>query len=201
MESKFTAVLVHGAWANGSSWSKVIPRLEDAGIRPVAVQLPLTSLEDDVAAVKRELAVQEGPVVLVGHSYGGVVVTEAGTDPKVKALVYIAAFAPGTGESAGSLGATVAPAPMGAEIRPDAGGFLRLTREGVFNGFAQDLPEVEKRVLFATQTPTAGKALGGNVSTPAEGEAELVSRRNRRPRYSTGSRAPDVKTDRSDRRQ
>src|SRR5712672_2208718 len=167
MASRFAAVLVHGAWANGSSWSKVIPRLEDARIRPVAVQLPLTSLEDDVAAVKRELAVQDGPVVLVGHSYGGVVVTEAGADPKVKALVYIAAFAPSAGESAGSLGATVAPAPMGAEIRPDAAGFLRLTREGVFNGFAQDLPEIEKRVLFAAQTPTAGKALGGNVSTPA----------------------------------
>ena len=167
MASRFTAVLVHGAWANGSSWSKVIPRLEDAGIRPVAVHLPLTSLEDDVATVKRELAVQEGPVVLVGHSYGGVVISEAGTDPKVKALVYIAAFAPGAGESAGSLGASVAPAPMGAEIRPDAAGFLRLTREGVFVGFAQDLPEVEKQVLFATQTPTAGKALGGNVSTPA----------------------------------
>jgi pimeloyl-ACP methyl ester carboxylesterase len=167
MASKFTAVLVHGAWANGSSWSKVIPRLEDAGIRPVAVQLPLTSLEDDVAAVKRELAVLEGPLVLVGHSYGGVVITEAGTEPKVKGLVYIAAFAPGAGESAGSLGATVAPAPMGAEIRSDATGFLRLTREGVFNAFAQDLPEAEKRLLFATQTPTAGRALGGNVSTPA----------------------------------
>jgi len=167
MASNFTAVLVHGAWADGSSWSKVIPLLEDAGIRPVAVQLPLTSLEDDVATVKRALALEAGSVVLVGHSYGGVVITEAGTDAKVKGLVYIAAFAPDAGESAGSLGASVAPAPMSSEVRPDAAGFLRLTREGVFDGFAQDLPELEKRVLFAAQAPTAGKALGGTVSTPA----------------------------------
>jgi pimeloyl-ACP methyl ester carboxylesterase len=167
MASKFTAVLVHGAWADGSSWSKVIPRLEDAGIRPIAVQLPLTSLEDDVATVKRALALQEGPVVLVGHSYGGVVITEAGTDPKVKTLVYIAAFAPDAGESAASLGASAPPSPMGAEIRPDAQGFLRLTREGVFDGFAQDLTDLEKRILFAAQAPTNGKALGGTVSTPA----------------------------------
>ena len=167
MATKFTAILVHGAWADGSSWSKVIPRIEDAGILPVAVQLPLTSLEDDVATVKRALALQEGPVVLVGHSYGGVVITEAGADPKVKGLVYVAAFAPGAGESAGSLGASAPPSPMGAEVRPDAQGFLRLTREGVFTGFAQDLPEIEKRILFAAQAPTNGKALGGNVTTPA----------------------------------
>lgn len=167
MASKVTAVLVHGAWADGSSWSKVIPRLEDSGIRPVAVQLPLTSLEDDVATVKRALALVEGAAVLVGHSYGGVVITEAGNDPKVKGLVYIAAFAPDAGESAGSLGASAPPAPMGAEIRPDAQGFLSLTREGVFNGFAQDLTDLEKRVLFAAQAPTNGKAFGGKVSTPA----------------------------------
>src|SRR5258706_6166815 len=106
MASRFTAVLVHGAWANGSSWSKVIPRLEDAGIRPVAVQLPLTSLEDDVAALKRELAVHDGPVVLVGHSYGGVVVTEAGNDPQVKAPLSVAPVAPDAGETARSLRAS-----------------------------------------------------------------------------------------------
>jgi pimeloyl-ACP methyl ester carboxylesterase len=167
MASKITAVLVHGAWADGSSWSKVIPRLEDADIRAVAVQLPLTSLEDDVATVKRALALVEGQAVLVGHSYGGVVITEVGNDAKVKALVYIAAFAPDAGESAGSLGASVPPSPMGAEIRPDAQGFLSLTREGVFNGFAQDLTDLEKRILFAAQSPTNGKAFGGNVSTPA----------------------------------
>jgi pimeloyl-ACP methyl ester carboxylesterase len=167
MASRFNAVLVHGAWADGSSWSKVIPLLEDAGIRPVAVQLPLTSLEDDVATVKRALALLEGPVVLVGHSYGGVVITEAGNDPKVKALVYIAAFAPDAGQSAGSLMASATPSPMAAEIRPDAEGFLRLTREGVFDGFAQDLTVHEKRILFAAQAPTNGKALGGTISTPA----------------------------------
>src|SRR5260370_17712961 len=166
MSSKFTAVLVHGAWADGSSWSKVMPRLEEAAIRRVAVQLPLTSREDDVATVRRAIALVEGSAVLVGHSYGGVVITEAGNDPKVKALVYVAAFAPDAGESAGSLGAGAAPSPMGAEIRPDAQGFLSLTREGVFNGFAQDLTDSEKRVLFAAQAPTNGKALGGNGSPP-----------------------------------
>ncbi len=167
MPSRVSAVLVHGAWADGSCWSKVIPRIEDAGIRPTAVQLPLTSLPADVATVKRALALQEGPVVLVGHSYGGVVVTEAGNDPKVKALVYIAAFAPDAGESAESLEASVPPAPIAAEVRPDAEGFLRLTREGVFDAYAQDLPEVERRVLFAVQGATNGQVFGAAVSTPA----------------------------------
>src|ERR1700741_2906899 len=87
-------VLVHGAWADGSSWGKVIPLLEKAGLNVVAVQNPLTSLADDVAATKRAIALQDGPVLLVGHSYGGVVITEAGNDPKVVGLVYVAAIAP-----------------------------------------------------------------------------------------------------------
>src|SRR5260370_28075516 len=115
MSSKFTAVLVHGAWADGSSWSKVIPRLEEAAIRPVAVQLPLTSLEDDVATVRRALALVEGSAVVVGHSYGGGVITEAANDPQVKALVYVAASAPAAGESAGSLLAGAAPPPHWAD--------------------------------------------------------------------------------------
>ncbi len=92
-------VLVHGAWADGSSWAKVIPLLEAAGLRVVAVQNPLTSLQDDVAAVQRAIALQDGPVLLVGHSYGGAVITEAGTDPKVAGLVYVAAFAPDAGQA------------------------------------------------------------------------------------------------------
>src|SRR5580658_4482017 len=91
-------VLVHGAWADGSCWSKVIALLEAKGFHTVAVQNPLTSLADDVAATKRIIALQDGPVILVGHSYAGVVITEAGNDPKVVGLVYIAAFAPGEGE-------------------------------------------------------------------------------------------------------
>src|SRR5271163_4133683 len=96
-------VLVHGAWADGSSWSKVIPLLQAKGLHVVAVQNPLTSLAEDVAATKRIIALQDGPVILVGHSYGGVVITEAGNDPKVVGLVYVAAFAPGDGESVASI--------------------------------------------------------------------------------------------------
>jgi pimeloyl-ACP methyl ester carboxylesterase len=131
------------------------------------VQLPLTSLGDDVATVKRAIALASGPIILAGHSYGGAVISEAGNDPKVEALVYIAAFAPDAGESAGSLGASVEPAPLGAEIRPDAEGYLKLTQSGVSDSFAQDLTDTEKLVLYSAQSPTAGAALGGTVSAPA----------------------------------
>lgn len=105
--------------------------------------------------------------MLVAHSYGGVVITEVGADPKVTGLVYVAAFAPDVGESAGSLGATVAPAPMVSEARPDADGFVKITRAGVSESFAQDLPEVEKNVLFAAQAPTSVRSLGRAVSSAA----------------------------------
>jgi pimeloyl-ACP methyl ester carboxylesterase len=167
MPKALNVILVHGAWADGSSWSKVIPLLLIRGLRVTAVHLPLTSLKDDVATVARSLALLEGPSILVGHSYGGVVITEAGNDPKVAGLVYIAAFAPDAGQSAGSLGASVAPAPMGAEVRPDKEGYLRLTETGVKDNFAQDLTPGEKDVLFAAQAPTNGAALGGNVSAAA----------------------------------
>jgi len=160
-------LLVHGAWADGSSWSKVIPKLDTKGLNVTAVQMPLTSLADDVATVRRAIALEEGPMVLVGHSYGGVVITEAGTDPKVTGLVYVAAFAPDAGESASSLGASVPPAPLAAEIRPDANGFLKLTKAGVLENFAQDLSSIEKEILFAAQAPTSGKSLGGTVTNPA----------------------------------
>lgn len=160
-------ILVHGAWADGSSWSKVIPLLLQRGLHVTAVQLPLTSLEDDVSTVKRAIALEDGPTVLVGHSYGGVVVTEAGNDPKVVALVFIAAFAPNVGQSASSLGASVEPAPMGTEIRSDKQGYLKLTEAGVKNDLAQDLAPAEKKILFATQAPTASAALGGKVTAAA----------------------------------
>jgi pimeloyl-ACP methyl ester carboxylesterase len=164
MTKASNVILVHGAWADGSSWSKVIPLLLDRELRATAVQLPLKSLKDDAATVKRAIALADAPIILVGHSYGGAVITEAGDDPKVAALVYIAAFAPDVGQSAGSLGASVEPAPMGAEIRPDAQGFLKLTEAGVKNDFAQDLTPNEKTILFAAQAPTAAVALGQNVS-------------------------------------
>ncbi len=130
MAKSSDVILVHGVWADGSSWAKVIPLLAAKGHSITAVQLPLTSLGDDVATVKRAIALASGPIILAGHSYGGAVISEAGNDPKVEALVYIAAFAPDAGESAGSLGASVEPAPLGAEVRPDAEGYLRLTQSG-----------------------------------------------------------------------
>ena len=160
-------ILVHGAWADGSCWSKVITLLADRGLPATAVQLPLTSYDEDVATVRRALALADRPILLVGHSYGGAVITEAGTDPRVSGLVYVAAFAPDAGESAGSLLASVPPSPLGSELRPDAEGFLKMTRGGMYESFAQDLSDAEKAVLFAVHAPTHGKSLGGNVSAPA----------------------------------
>jgi pimeloyl-ACP methyl ester carboxylesterase len=161
-----TIVLVHGAWANSSSWSKVIPLLEAKGFNVTSVQIPLTSLTDDVAAVNRALALEQGPILLVGHSYGGAVITEAGNDPKVAGLVYVAAVAPDQGESAFGLITSVA-TPAGAELRPDSMGFLKLTPKGIAEDFAQGLSASEIQVLTSTQAPTNVVALKGEVTTPA----------------------------------
>jgi pimeloyl-ACP methyl ester carboxylesterase len=160
-------ILVHGAWADGSSWAKVIPLLNARGFHVTAVQLSLTSLAEDAATVKRAVALEDGPVVLVGHSYGGAVITEAGNDPRVSALVYVAAFAPDAGQSAGTLGASAAPSPLSSEAKPDAQGFLKLTRAGVYDDFAQDLPSMEKLELYAAQGPTNMKAFGDKITTAA----------------------------------
>jgi pimeloyl-ACP methyl ester carboxylesterase len=160
-------LLVHGAWADGSCWSRVIPSLQAARVSVTAVQLPLSSLAEDVATVGRAIDLLEGDVVLVGHSYGGAVITQAGTAGKVRGLVYIAAFAPDEGESAFSVGSLVAASPAGAEIRPDAAGFLKLTPKGVYEDFAQDLSDGEKAILVATQGPTSVHALGSPLSATA----------------------------------
>jgi pimeloyl-ACP methyl ester carboxylesterase len=162
-------VLVHGAWVDGSSWSKVIPLLESKGLRVTTVQIPLTSLNDDVATTQRALALIEGPVILVGHSYGGVVITQAGNDPKVRALVFISAFAPDAGESVLSiLKASPVASPAGAEILPDKAGFTRISRKGIDEDFAEEVSPVEKAVLFSTQGPTsAPNALSAVVSEAA----------------------------------
>ncbi|WP_183788589.1 alpha/beta hydrolase [Tunturiibacter gelidoferens] len=160
-------VIVHGAWADGSSWSKVIPLLQAKGLHVVAVQNPLTSLADDVAATKRAIALQDGPVLLVGHSYGGVVITEAGNDPKVLGLVYVAALAPPDGESVASISKPYPPTPLGAEIHADPDGFLTLTPKGIAEDFAQDLPDKEKLLLTATQGPTAAAVFGATITTAA----------------------------------
>jgi pimeloyl-ACP methyl ester carboxylesterase len=160
-------VLVHGAWADGSCWSKVITLLQAKGFHVVAVQNPLTSLDDDVAATKRIIALQDGPVILVGHSYAGVVITEAGNDPKVVGLVYVAAFAPKEGESINSVSKPYPPAPLGSELRPDAQGFLTATRKGIAEDMAQDLTEREQEILTATQGETAAAVFGATVTTAA----------------------------------
>jgi pimeloyl-ACP methyl ester carboxylesterase len=160
-------VLVHGAWADGSCWSKVIALLEAKGFHVVAVQNPLTSFADDVAATKRIIALQDGPVILVGHSYAGVVITEAGNDSKVVGLVYVAAFAPGEGESINSVSKPYPPAPLGSEVRPDAQGFLTATRKGIAEDMAQDLTEKEQQILAATQGQTAAAVFDATVTTAA----------------------------------
>ena len=162
-----TVVLVHGAFSDGSSWDKVIPLLQAKGLRVVAVQNPLTSLADDVAATKRAIDAQGGPVILVGHSWGGTVITEAGAHDKVAALVYVAAFAPDAGQSSNDLGKGEAPAPGLANIRPDSAGFLTLTPESVAANFAQDLPAAETAVMAVTQGPIAGKAFDDKVGNAA----------------------------------
>jgi pimeloyl-ACP methyl ester carboxylesterase len=161
-----TVLLVHGAWADGSSWAKVIPMLEAKGLHVVAVQIPLTSFVDDVAATQRAIDLEDGPVLLVGHSYGGAVITEAGNDPKVAGLVYVSAVAPDKGESALGLIMSV-PTPIGAELRPDKSGFLKLTPKGVAEDFAQDLSAKEIAILTATQVPANAAAMKSEVTNPA----------------------------------
>ncbi len=160
-------VLVHGAWADGSCWSRVIALLEAKGFHVVAVQNPLTSFADDVAATKRIIALQDGPVILVGHSYAGVVITEAGNDPRVVGLVYVAAFAPAEGESINSVSKPYPPAPLGSELHLDAEGFLTATPKGIAEDMAQDLPASERQILTATQGQTAAAVLGATVTTAA----------------------------------
>ncbi len=155
-------VLVHGAWADGSSWSGVIQRLQSAGYKVTAVQIPLTALADDVARTRQVLAAQSGPTILVGHSYGGAVITQLGTDaPNVVGLVYVAAFAPDEGETAKGL-TSGDPQPAGAAaIRPDAQGHLWLDPDGFVKYFAPDVNRAQARVLAAVQKPiAAGTFLG-----------------------------------------
>ena len=124
-----TVLLIHGAWADGSSWSKLIPLLEAKGLRVVAVQIPLTSFADDVSATQRAIALEDGPVLLVGHSYGGAVITEAGNAPKVAGLVYVSAVARDNGESAFGL-ITSVPTPIGSELRPTQQWFPQTDSQG-----------------------------------------------------------------------
>ncbi|MGV1834451.1 alpha/beta fold hydrolase [Rhizobium rhizogenes] len=143
-------VLVHGAYADGSSWSEVIPILQRAGLHVTSVQNPLTSFADDVAATNRVLALQDGPTVLVGHSYAGMVISETGVDPKVSALVYVAARAPDAGEDYAALAAKF-PAPPASKGLIHSGGFAQLNEDAFVHDFAGDLKPAKARALYAVQ--------------------------------------------------
>jgi len=162
-----TVVVVHGAWADGSSWRLVIPYLLKKNIPVVAVQNPTSSLADDVAATNRALNAIAGPVVLVGHSWGGAVITQAGNDPKVKALVYVAAFAPKVGESVGDLVGSYPPPPGLAQIIDDGSGYLKLSVDGWINDVGQDLPADEARMLAVLQPPLSATTFGEKITEAA----------------------------------
>lgn len=162
-----TVVLVHGAFADGSSWTKIIPILRKRGLQVIAVQNPLTSLEDDVAATRRAIERASGPVVLVGHSWGGVVITEAGNAEKVKALVYVAAFAPDSGQSIASMTADAPPPSYARFLKKDSGGFLTLSDEGIGKNFAQDLSPAEADLVAITQGPWASRCPTDKVTRAA----------------------------------
>jgi pimeloyl-ACP methyl ester carboxylesterase len=159
-------VLIHGAWADGSSWSKVIPRLQAAGLNVTAVQNPLTSLEDSVAATRRALALQEGPTVLVAHSWGGTVLSETGVDPKVTALVYVAARAPDAGEDFVALSGKYPAGAVRAGIQ-EHDGFTRLSEDSFLKYFANGVERKEAKVLYAVQEPTAASLFGGRTTAAA----------------------------------
>ncbi|MGY8667665.1 alpha/beta hydrolase [Bradyrhizobium sp. UFLA05-109] len=162
-----TAVLVHGAFADGSSWEKVIPYLEKAGLKVVAVQNPLDSLDNDVAATKRAIRNAEGPVVLVGHSWAGAVITEAGNDDKVKSLVYVAAYAPDKGESVKSATSKYPDPESLKTFVKDPDGYLTISEEGIKKYFAADLPPKEQAVVAATQGPFHIRTLSAPISQAA----------------------------------
>src|SRR5258708_35349727 len=148
-------VLVHGAFADGSSWSKVIPLLQSKDFHVTSVGIPLSSFADDVAATKRAIAAEDGPVILVGHSYGGLVITEAGNDPKVIGLVYVAAFAPDANQTITEISKPFPPPPGLTKVKPLTDGFILLSPEGIETRFAQDLTKEEKALIVSLPPQTA----------------------------------------------
>lgn len=160
-------VLVHGLYADGSSWEKVIPLLQAKGLHVTSVQNPLTSFQDDVDAVRRALALQDGPTVLVGHSYAGMVITEAGADPKVAALVYVAARAPDAGEDYPALTRKFPAAPASAGLVWGSDGYGRLSEEAFVRDFAGDLPPEQARAYYAVQQPLARAVTSGKTTVAA----------------------------------
>jgi pimeloyl-ACP methyl ester carboxylesterase len=167
VSAAITVVLVHGGFVDGSGWAGVYKLLKKQGYQVVVVQNPTLSLADDVAVTRRAIATQPGHVVLVGHSYGGVVVTEAGNDPKVAGLVYIAAFAPDRGESVASLIKDPPPGAPVPPILPPQDGFLFLDRAKFRGAFAADVDAETADFMAASQVPWGVEALSGPVSSPA----------------------------------
>jgi pimeloyl-ACP methyl ester carboxylesterase len=159
-------VLVHGAWADGSSWSEVIPRLQAAGLHVTAVQNPLTSIEDSVAETRRVLALQDGPTVLVAHSWSGTVISETGTDPKVSALVYVAARAPDANEDFVALSGKFPTMPVRAGVQSHDG-FTTISEEAFIKYFANGVPHEKAEVLYAVQQPTAAALFAGRTTVAA----------------------------------
>lgn len=163
-----TVLLVHGAWADGSCWAKVIPLLQAKGLNVLAVQNPLTSLEDDIAVTRRMLNTLASPVVLVGHSYGGAVITGAANGAaNVKSLVYITAFGLDEGESLASLSELGPPSPGSTAIGPDANGNLWIDRQRFHSAFVADATDTEAAVMAAVQKPLAVAAFTGTSGAPA----------------------------------
>ncbi len=166
-ENKTSVVLVHGAFADGSSWNKVIAQLQKQHREVIAVQLPLTSLKDDVAATRRAIARAHGDVVLVGHSWGGTVISEAGNAARVKSLVYVAAFAPDSGQSTADLAGSYPAPPGSAGIAKTADGYLYLPPKAVREDFAPDINAAEQSTLTATQGPIRAEAFAEKVTHAA----------------------------------
>jgi pimeloyl-ACP methyl ester carboxylesterase len=165
--AKPNILLVHGAWGDGSHWRHVIPLLDAKGYRVRAVQNPLTSLPDDIDRTSKLAAAQEGPTLLVGHSYGGMVITGAGHVPNVVGLVYVAAFAPDEGENPGGIFALREPPPGAANIRPDKYGFLWIAPDKFRESFCQDLDPGEALVMAVTQKPIAARCFDDKSGPPA----------------------------------
>jgi pimeloyl-ACP methyl ester carboxylesterase len=160
-------VLVHGAFADGSSWSKVIPLLQKMDYHVVTVQNPMTSLADEVAFTKRIIALQDGPLILVAHSWGGAVITQAGDDPKVAGLVYITAYAPEVGESSNDAGTPYGWTSGQKQIRLTADKFATLTTEGMLNHVTEGLPMEERLLALATQGQSYGPMFDEKLTVAA----------------------------------
>jgi pimeloyl-ACP methyl ester carboxylesterase len=160
-------VLVHGAFTDGSCWAKIIPPLQQKGYNVVAVQNPMTSLADEVSATKRMIALQKGPVLLVGHSWGGVVITEAGDEPQVAGLVYLTAYALEIGQSANDASAPFGWSEGQKQIRVDSEKFAYVTPEGMLENIAEGLPMAERKLALAVQGQSYGPMFDEKVTVAA----------------------------------